>query len=118
MTISDTGTTGNKVQGNFIGTDVTGTLDLGNVVNGVIIERRRDNTVGGTVAGARNVISGNTNDGVHINGAGASGNNVLGNFIGTSAVGTAAVGNGNIGVFISSSAVANTVGGTSLRHVT
>jgi hypothetical protein len=110
--IADTDTIGNKVQGNFIGTDVTGTLDLGNLTTGVnIISGAANNTVGGTVAGARNIIAGNNDDGVRISGSGTTGNQVQGNYIGTNAVGTAAVGNGNAGVSISSSASANTIGG-------
>ena len=63
--IVGSGATGNRVEGNFIGTGGNGTSDLGNGENGV-----RDlgpgNFVGGTVAGARNVISGNDGDGVAI----------------------------------------------------
>lgn len=51
------GATGNTVQGNFIGTDATGNVALGG--NGVTIGASHNNLIGGTVAGARNVISGN-----------------------------------------------------------
>ena len=51
------------VQGNFIGTDVSGTTALGNR-DGVYIQSSNGNTIGGTTAGARNVISGNNRDGV------------------------------------------------------
>ena len=91
-------TSGNAVQGNFIGTDVTGTLDLGNSFNGVRITAQ-DNTIGGTTAAARNVISGNDENGLGIN-SGASGNVVQGNFIGTDVNGTAALGNSSAGVYV------------------
>ena len=71
-----------------------------------------DNTIGGTAAGAGNVISGNTGDGVEITGSGTSGNLVAGNLIGTDAAGSAAIGNGRSGVYIGSGATGNTVGGT------
>jgi len=61
---------------------------------------------------ARNLVSGNTNTGVQIHGAGTSGNVLKGNFIGTNASGTAAVANGFHGVHISSNASGNVVGGT------
>ncbi|MBI3949375.1 MAG: HYR domain-containing protein [Acidobacteria bacterium] len=106
----DLGGWGNLVQGNFIGTDVTGTADLGNF-NGVSIQGfAPNNTIGGTVAGARNVISGNDQLGVAIVTAGATGNLVQGNFIGTDVTGTAAVGNSSNGVHIGASS--NTIGGT------
>ena len=50
----------NTVQGNFIGTDATGMNALPNIVAGVTIDTgSSSNLIGGTVAGARNVISGN-----------------------------------------------------------
>ena len=79
------GPTGNTVQGNFIGTDATGTADLANGGNGVQITDTSDNTIGGTVAAARNVISANS-VGVLISG-GASNNIVQGNYIGTDVTG-------------------------------
>jgi hypothetical protein len=91
-------TTGNKIVGNFIGTDKNGTVRLGNAFEGVSIEDAPNNTVGGTTAGARNVISGNGYSGVRIGGADATGNRVSGNFIGTDKNGTVRLGNASDGV--------------------
>ena len=102
---------GNKVQGNLIGTDFTGTADLGNSVDGVLIEGSTNNTIGGTTAAARNVISGNNDEGVEINGATATGNTVQGNFIGTDIGGMNPLGNSKDGVEIVNSPD-NLVGGT------
>ena len=76
------GSSGNLVEGNFIGTDVSGTKALGNAFSGVLMSDGADgNVVGGTTAAARNVISANGYRGVHI--FSGSGNLVEGNFIGT-----------------------------------
>jgi hypothetical protein len=103
--------TGNKVEGNFIGTDVSGNQELGNSVSGVLIDGAPNNTIGGTEDGARNLISGNDSDGVLIEDTDATGNGVLGNFIGTNASGTQPLGNSGDGVRISRGPN-NTVGGT------
>ena len=51
-------------------------------------------TIGGSTAGTRNVISGNTGTGIFLNGAGSDGGvTIIGNFIGTNAAGTAKIGN-------------------------
>jgi CSLREA domain-containing protein len=107
----------NRVEGNFIGTDKSGTVDLGNNQSGVRIgDAADDNTVGGTTSGARNVISGSSSDGVFIGAAFstdlATGNEVSGNFIGTTADGSGDLGNNNAGVTISSGTSNTTVGGT------
>ncbi|MCU0707282.1 MAG: right-handed parallel beta-helix repeat-containing protein, partial [Pirellula sp.] len=108
VTITDVGTTNNFVVGNYIGTDVTGSVDLGNGSVGVAINEASGNTVGGLVAGERNVISGQ-DFGISL--AGAAGNNsVIGNFIGLNAIGDAAIPN-NVGIQSSAIAV-NTIGGT------
>ena len=101
---------GNLVQGNFIGTDVTGTAALGNSGFGVMFNQGSGNTIGGTAAGAGNVISGNVSGGLDITGAPASGNLVQGNLIGTDVTGTAALGNGGEGIEID--VPSNTIGGT------
>lgn len=105
------GSNGNVIQGNFIGTDVTGTADLGNSLIGVLIgAEAKDNVVGGTEAGARNLISGNDAAGVRIDTVGSTGNMVQGNFIGTDVTGTVALGNVDEGVFIGG-ASENIIGG-------
>jgi len=95
----------NTILGNYVGTDVTGTIDLGNIENGVRIVAASDNTVGGTNASARNIISGNDLGGVYITLGGnesaeAAGNLIQGNYIGTDVNGTAAIGNDFQGVQI------------------
>ena len=100
---------GDIIQGNFIGTNATGTAALGNGRVGVEVFTS-NNTVGGTVPGARNVISGNGLDGVRLQGTTTTANLIQGNFIGTNAAGTVAIGNGNHGVYVYSAA-GNTIGG-------
>jgi hypothetical protein len=91
---------GNVVAGNYIGTDLTGTIDRGNLGSGIHILDAGNNTVGGDSPGMRNVISGNTGEGVRLDGALATGNLIRGNYIGTNASGVADLGNSNSGVFI------------------
>lgn len=109
--VSGAGATGNLVQGNYIGTDVTGALDLGNTLSGVLVTGAPANTIGGTTAGARNVISGNGWRGVYVYDTGATGNLVHGNYIGTDFTGTANLGNGLAGVQVTN-ATSNSIGGT------
>ena len=83
-------------------------MPLPNSGDGVdITNGSNNNTIGGTGAGAGNVISGNTFQGLNIltqniqgvfQGVSPEGNQVLGNFIGTNAAGTAALGNGFAGI--------------------
>ncbi|HEY0100412.1 MAG TPA: Calx-beta domain-containing protein, partial [Pyrinomonadaceae bacterium] len=101
-------TTNNTVQGNYIGTNAAGTAELSNTHSGVFISAP-NNTIGGTVAGARNVISGN-NVGITIQDASSNGNAIQGNYIGTDAAGSRDLGNlTGIAVFNASGTV---IGGT------
>ncbi len=109
--ISNSGTTGNVVAGDFIGTNAAGTQAVPNSAGVQIYTGASANTIGGTVAGSRNVISGNTNTGVDLGQIGTTGNVVLGNDIGTNATGTAALANFN-GLVIEGGASLNTIGGT------
>ncbi|HEU4594438.1 MAG TPA: FG-GAP-like repeat-containing protein [Pyrinomonadaceae bacterium] len=111
VVLRNTVATGNRVRGNFIGTNAAGTADLGNAANGVFLETAPSNTVGGASAGEGNVISGNGQHGVHVINAAASGNLVAGNFIGTDASGTADLGNTLDGVAVDA-APSTTIGGT------
>ena len=85
-------TNGNVIEGSFIGTDVTGSIDLGNAGHGIF----GSFGIGFHVI-RENVISGNGGNGVSL-GIGLP-NSVLDNFIGTDASGTFALGNGLNGVF-------------------
>ena len=115
--ISGVGTTGNVVAGNLIGTDSSGTIALGNAQYGVgLDEGTSANTIGGTAAGMGNVISGNQNDGIDIDGAGQT--VIEGNLIGVNIHGTGALGNSGTGVGFFASYVSepgagsNVIGGT------
>ncbi len=111
--IVNPGSTNNLIAGNFIGTNFGGTTAVPNKVDGILIRTNAgSNTVGGTTAGAANVISGNGNDGVEIVGEGTTNNLIVGNFIGTNAAGTAAIANKADGVLLRTKASENTVGGT------
>jgi hypothetical protein len=102
------GTSGNVVAGNYVGTDATGMVSLGNSDGGITIQNGAvNNIVGGTTALSRNVISGNFSDAVSVFHAGSTGNVVAGNFIGTNAAGTAALGNGGSGIHIAAGASSN-----------
>jgi len=110
----------NTIQGNYIGTDVTGMFDLGNGADGIFIQRSDNNIIGGTTGtspggnctGACNLISGN-NAGIDIFGdsRGSAENNLIqGNYVGTTVTGQAALPNNWVGIALDSSS--NTVGGT------
>jgi Domain of unknown function (DUF4347)/Cadherin domain/Right handed beta helix region/Laminin G domain len=112
ITLADSGTSGNLVQGNVIGLNATQTALIGNASQGIWIGNGASgNTVGGAVAGAGNVIGGSGAAGIELHGAATSGNTVAGNFIGTDATGTANFGNGSAGVVLFAGAGNNTIGG-------
>ena len=122
--ISGATSTGNRVLGNYIGTDASGAVALPNSTAGVLIQGAPGNLVGGDTPGARNVIAGNGGPGrgsacqagrpcgaeVWVLEPGATGNRIEGNYIGTNAAGTAALGRAAAGVAVWD-AGSNTVGG-------
>ncbi len=87
--IKGAGATGNRVLHNLLGTDVHGTAPLGNDEAGVRIESASLNDIGGAAANEGNVISANSQFGVHVLGPNANQNFVGGNSIGTDPQGTA-----------------------------
>ena len=99
---------GNTITGNYIGGN--GSSALPNSI-GVLVRGSSSNQIGGLTGATRNVISGNSGNGVVITGAGASANLVQGNRIGTNAAGTARLANQS-GVVIQSLAHDNLIGGT------
>lgn len=75
----------NLIQGNFIGTDITGMQLLGNAGDGVFVTVSTNNTIGGQVTAPGsppgNVIAGNSGNGVTIGSGQVVGASVLGNSI-------------------------------------
>ncbi len=105
------------IQGNRIGTDATGTRALGNLQNGIFFRQSSNNTVGGTTAGAGNLISANRAVGIQVFSEDSTGNQILGNRMGTDATGRRNVddrgqflGNGLNGILLDN-APGNVVGG-------
>jgi hypothetical protein len=97
---------GNRIQGNLVGTDVTGKQDLGNSSDGIDVDAGSSGTlIGGSQAGAGNVIAGNDR-GIFL---GGDANRVIGNRIGTTRSGDTALPN-DIGVDIAAGD-GNVVGG-------
>ncbi|MCO6412446.1 MAG: DUF4347 domain-containing protein, partial [Thiogranum sp.] len=84
---------GNTIEGNYIGTDVSGTVDLGNIAQGISIVLSTDNVIGGSTAAQRNVISGNDQAGIIVWDVTTTGTVIQGNYIGVDASGTRALGN-------------------------
>ncbi len=106
--ITITGTNGIIVQGNYLGTDVTGTAALGNGGSGVFVASSSNDTIGGPAAGMRNIISGNGTEGVDI--VGCHEVSVQGNYIGTDVSGARALPNGANGVHIHYGSYLNRIG--------
>ena len=101
---------GVKLQGNYIGTDATGTTSNPNARGGVFVNDTPDAVIGGVTPQERNVISGNGGHGIEVPGA-SDGYLIKGNFIGTAADGVTALGNTGDGVFADSSSNDGVVGG-------
>jgi CSLREA domain-containing protein len=113
---SDTGvylanaSTGITVRGNYVGTDITGTTDQGNLNLGVRVEGADTNVIDA------NVISGNDQHGIVIDGT-TAGTTVTSNTIGRTFNNSAALGNGMDGIRVSGTSVNNTIGGTGTQNI-
>lgn len=100
----------NTVVANLLGTNAAGTAASANFY-GVQISNSTGNTIGGTSASERNILSGNSKSGIRIDNN-ATNNNVFGNFIGTSLNGSVALANDQQGIELATGATKNTIGGT------
>lgn len=97
------------VTGNTIGLDAAGGKAVANAGAGIEITSG-GNTIGGTDAASRNVISGNTGPGVYLHGGSATGNIVEGNYIGLGPDGFTP--HGNLTGIRVEGATGNIIGGT------
>lgn len=101
----------NIVQGNRVGTSRTGAGRLGNGSAGVGLLEAPYNKIGGEGLHEGNLLSGNTDAGVYLFKPGATGNQILGNYLGTEATGLASLGNAMEGIYVEG-ASANVIGGS------
>jgi hypothetical protein len=119
VAIYGAGATGNKVQANYIGTDITGAAAIPNGNDGVRLGDAslgagpNANFIGGTLPGAGNLISGNTDNGIELVGVTTTGNFIEGNLIGTNAAGNAGLPNSRIGILVDG-APSTRIGGTTV----
>ena len=84
------------IQGNYLGSDSTGTFDFGNSLDGVFVAAGSDDTtIGGSGVGEGNLIIGNNRNGITDAGTGTS---IAGNLIGTNASNQIELYNGSRGI--------------------
>ena len=101
----------NLVQGNLIGTNFDGTTAIPNGLDGIFISNAPNNTIGGTAAGAGNLISGNGSVGIQLFGPLTRGNVVQGNALGLNSAGRPTLPNRAGGIFVNTGPLNNTLGG-------
>lgn len=119
ITLAGTATSGNKIKGNYIGLDVSGTSFIAGNSQDYGVEATTaasGNIIGGKSAGEGNVLSGNST-GILLSSTAATGNSVFGNIIGLQKDGISLVANANqnSGVYISNSPN-NIIGGNTSGH--
>lgn len=96
--IEGVGSQSNQVQGNLIGTNLQGSSAIPNSIAGIIIWDAPNNYIGGAhnpgvCDGPCNLISGNGQEGIAIQGFNSNNNSIKGNFIGTNSSGASALSN-------------------------
>ncbi len=98
-----------SIQGNYIGTDISGTLGLGNSEYGILLDALGTESIliGGSGAGEGNLISANGISGIDLKGLN---NTIIGNLIGTQADGVSPLANGACGIHVEGPG--NTIGGS------
>ena len=117
----NTGTTGNVIQGNYIGTDTNGTLARGNVYDGIYVQNATNNQIGGTNSNSSSLDAGNLISGNNANGSGGGNNGIhltnsfqtiiQGNRIGSDVTGALNLGNSWNAIYMEY-ACSNQIGGT------
>jgi len=111
LTLEFLDATNNTVSGCWLGVDSTGTNPAPNAFQGILFSESSHNLIGGTNAGARNVISGNTQYGLWMADTNTTGNTILGNYIGTDPSGSLSVPNLKGGIGIIANGVGHVIGG-------
>jgi hypothetical protein len=108
------GGSGARITGNFIGTNLASNAAIPNGGSGIHLDNTSAVTIGGTVSGDGNVISGNIGSGVSL--FQSSGNTITANLIGLNLGATLALPNMLHGIHIQSSS-GNTIGGPAQNFI-
>jgi len=122
--------TGNLVKGCWLGLSASGTDAQPNLAGLLLEGGANGNTIGSTMDGEHNAVSGNYYEGITVSGAGTDSNTIVGNIVGAAAIGEtstgraasrgesslsllvqAPLGNGSAGVFLSKGTHGTKVGG-------
>jgi hypothetical protein len=104
--IISVGSTGNTVQGNLVGTNVAGDFTWEQNLNGIVVSGT-NNLIGGTAAGAGNVVAGaHFGNGIDVQG---TGHVVQGNWVGIDKTETIDLGNSRAGIVVGGNGI--TIGG-------
>ena len=103
---------GNTIEGCYVGIAADGTAANRNSLDGIRLIDSGNNTIGGTSANQRNVVSGNSRNGIFIFGTNATNNVLQGNYISINPAGTATLNNSDYGILVSN-ATFTVIGGTS-----
>ncbi|MCP4711219.1 MAG: hypothetical protein GY869_21580, partial [Planctomycetes bacterium] len=103
VSIAGTNTLSAVIINNFIGTNFNGTSPIDNQTGIVVNNSAKFNQI------IDNLISGNINSGIAINGSGTISNTIIGNKIGTDLSGNVAIANNNTGILIDGNAQNNLI---------
>ena len=111
------GVSGTVIEGNYVGTNLSGTAPVSNSNIGIEVNEAPNNTIGGLVPNARNILSGNGGSGIFLTGAASTGNVIQGNYVGTNSTGLGPVPNKKMGIGVGASpgavgANSNHIGGS------
>jgi hypothetical protein len=102
------------IKNNYVGTNASGTVALGNSLAGISCISANGSIIGGATLAERNVIAGHALVGISLETASSS--NIQGNYIGTDTTGTHAIGNQNLGISVSGGGTANSATANTIRN--
>jgi uncharacterized repeat protein (TIGR01451 family) len=114
ISIQDNGGTadGNEILGNFIGTDPSGSVAMGNGLCGIQVKGASDSQIGFAAGGSGNVVSGNFGPGIELM-SGAAQTQIQNSTIGVAADAKTPLANGSDGILLDD-APDTVIGGTEL----
>lgn len=103
------GTNRLNILGNYLGTDITGTVNLGNTDNGIFLADTQNAVIGNSTAAGRNIIAGSQLSGIR--NTNTPGTVITGNYVGLDVTGAVAMGNQLHGIYVQNSANVRIGGG-------